>query len=441
MSPADPCLFISSDVIAILCVDDCLLFCKDSTVCSSLTKRMKAMDVHCREEDNVAGFLGVHSNRREGEIHLTQIGLTERIISVLHLIDSQQTAVPTPVADFLTIDEDGDPPLGTFSCASIVGQLNCLSGHTRPDIAMATSEVARCLHKPKQSHKEALVWMGRHQKGTKEKRLILKPKPLETLNLDVFVDVAFASGWSTEPAIKPDSVKSQIGCIVESAGCPVLWVSKSQSTITTSTMQSECMALSMALRTFIPMCKAAKSVVKGLDCLEKQSVKFLATIHEDNLGAVLLANLEARRHTIRSEFHALKLHWFRHWKEAMGFEVVFIDTLKQKADFLTKAMPPASFEANQKLSMGWQSSIAKRENRDIESNESNPSSRRDFLQQQGHVHMFTNQSSSSFHLNNTHFSQCVTVIINIGDISLSSKLDASRLLGIHCRNSMNGSQG
>ena len=31
-SLADPCLFISTDVIAIPCVDDCLLFCKDSTI-------------------------------------------------------------------------------------------------------------------------------------------------------------------------------------------------------------------------------------------------------------------------------------------------------------------------------------------------------------------------------------------------------------------------
>ena len=101
------------------------------------------------------------------------------------------------------------------------------------------------------------------------------------------------------------------------------------------------------------MCEVAKSVVKGLDCLKQQSVQFPATAHEDDQGAMHLANLEAGGHTIRSKFHALKLHWFGHWKEAMGFEVVHIDTLKQKADFLTKAMPAASFEVNQKLSMGW----------------------------------------------------------------------------------------
>ena len=101
------------------------------------------------------------------------------------------------------------------------------------------------------------------------------------------------------------------------------------------------------------MHEVAKSVVKGLDHLKQQSVEFLAAVHEDNQGAMLLANLEPGRHTIRSKFYALKLHWFRHWKEAMGFEVVYIDTLKQKADFLTKAMPAASFETNRKLSMGW----------------------------------------------------------------------------------------
>ena len=116
--------------------------------------------------------------------------------------------MPTSVTDFLLVDEDGDPPLGTFSHASIVGQLNCLSGHTRPDITVATSQVARHPHKPRRSHEEALIRIGRHLKGTKDEGLIMKPKLLDTLNLDVFVDAAFASGWSTKLATNPDSVKS-----------------------------------------------------------------------------------------------------------------------------------------------------------------------------------------------------------------------------------------
>ena len=47
---------------------------------------MREIDLHFEEEDSVAGFLGVHIDRREdGSILLSQKGLTERIIEALNL--------------------------------------------------------------------------------------------------------------------------------------------------------------------------------------------------------------------------------------------------------------------------------------------------------------------------------------------------------------------
>jgi hypothetical protein len=84
------------------------------------------------------------------------------------------------------------------------------------------------------------------------------------LNIDVYVDAAFACGWESECGTNPESVKSQTGYIIEFAGCPVLWVSKLQSTIATSTMESEYTALSMALCAAIPLIAITKAVANGL---------------------------------------------------------------------------------------------------------------------------------------------------------------------------------
>jgi hypothetical protein len=183
----------------------------------------------------------------------------------------------------------GNPPHGEFSYPSVVGQLKYLQGHSRPDITLlATSQVARFVHSPKRSHELALIRLGRYLKGTADKGMILQPINLSQLNIDVYVDAAFACGWGSECGTNPESVKSQTGYIIEVAGCPVLWVSKLQSTIATSTMESEYTALSMALRAAIPLIAVPKAVANGLAFTRNRILTFKATVHEDNQGAIIL---------------------------------------------------------------------------------------------------------------------------------------------------------
>jgi hypothetical protein len=353
-SEADPCLFISNDIICLIYVDDALLFYKDKESINALVNKMKQEGMLFREEESVAGYLGVHIDRRDdGTIHLTQKGLADKIVDSLHLSGSEITSVDTPCTKYVPIDEDGELAHGEFSYPSVVGQLNYLQGHSRPDITLATSQVARFVHSPKRSHELALIRLGRYLKGTSEKGIILQPLNLSKLNIDVYVDAAFACGWGSECGTNPESVKSRTGYIIEVAGCPVLWVSKLQSTIATSTMESEYTALSMALRAAIPLIAVTKAVANGLAFTRHRILTFKATVHEDNQGAIILANLEPGRHTPRSKFYALRLHWFRSWLKPNQIEIIFISTKLQKADYLTKPLQSMPFAVNRKLSMGW----------------------------------------------------------------------------------------
>jgi hypothetical protein len=353
-SESDPCLFISNDIICLIYVDDALLFYKNKLSMATLVDKMKSEGMLFREEESVAGYLGVHIDRKDdGSIHLTQQGLAERIVESLHLSDNTTTSVETPCTKYLPIDEEGELAHGEFSYPSVVGQLNYLQGHSRPDITLATSQVARFVHSPKRSHELALIRIGRYLKGTADKGIILRPLEAESLKTDVYVDAAFACGWGTELASNPESVKSRTGYIIEIANCPVLWVSKLQSTIATSTMESEYTALSMALRAAIPLLAVIESATKGLHFTKHKQLTFKATVHEDNQGALILANLEPGRHTPRSKFYALRLHWFRSWLVPKSIEIQFVSTHYQKADYLTKPLNPVHFQRNRSLSMGW----------------------------------------------------------------------------------------
>ena len=111
---------------------------------------------------------------------------------------------------------------------------------------MAVSQCARFVHSPKRSHELALLCIGKYLKGTSDQGLVLRPKDAYLLKTDVYVDASFACGWGVESSANPDCVKSRTGYIIEIASCPVLWVSVMQTTIATSTMESEYTALSQA---------------------------------------------------------------------------------------------------------------------------------------------------------------------------------------------------
>lgn len=171
--------------------------------------------------------------------------------------------------------------------------------------------------------------------------------------MDVYVDADFAGGWGFEDPTDPACVRSRTGYIIEIMGCPVVWKSKLQTDIATSTMEAEYSALSMAMRAAIPILEVCRYVIKNFDVAKDHLTTFKATVHEDNQGALRLAQMEPGRHTPRSKWYAIKHHWFRSHLKPNQIELQYIESKKQKADFLTKSLSVAEFEANRFLSCGW----------------------------------------------------------------------------------------
>jgi hypothetical protein len=315
---------------------------------------MEELDMDIEEEDDVAGFLGVHIERNpNGTITLTQVGLITRIIEALNIAHLPKKRTPAKVG-VLAKDLNGDPPNGTFSYPSVIGMLGYLAANSRPDISFAVSQCARFTQSPKRSHEEALERIGQYLKMTNDKGLIFNPIPLsEKFCVDVYVDADFAGGWGYEDPDDPACVRSRTGYIIEVMGCPVMWVSKLQTDIATSTMEAEYSALSMALRAAIPLLELVKATVTGLKLPNLPFTTFKTTVHEDNQSCERLANMEPRRVTPRSKFYAIKMHWFRSWLKPKSIIIQYINTKLQKADMLTKSLATSDFEENRCLTCGW----------------------------------------------------------------------------------------
>ena len=302
-------------------------------------------------EDSVAGFLGVHLERNESDqsIKMTQKGLIKRIISSLETDKGIHT--PTTV-DALPIDPEGDPPDQDYNYASVVGMLLYLSGHSRPDICFAVSQVARFIHNHKRSHEIAIERIGKYLYQTKEEGLILKPSKGE-FSMSCYVDSDFAGLWNVEDQSSPESVRSRAGYVICVCGCPIVWKSQLMVPLSCSTMQAEYNALSMAMKDVLPLQELFRTVGASVGIGEEHLTQFKTTVHEDNQGALKLANLEPGHNTPRSKHYGVRTHWFRSHLKPNHTEVVYIESKNQWADILTKGLPRESFEKVRYLFCGW----------------------------------------------------------------------------------------
>ena len=167
------------------------------------------------------------------------------------------------------------------------------------------------------------------------------------------MDAGFAGLWNYEEDIDPTSVKSRSGFLFMLSGCPISWVSRLQSEIALSTMESEYVAMSLAIKYLIPLQRIVQTIIKAV-CLDPDIQPTLKSeVWEDNAGALILAKLEPPRMTLRSKHYALKYHWFRYKIKELDIGLNKIGTKQQLADILTKGLPKVDFQRIRLMLMGW----------------------------------------------------------------------------------------
>ena len=65
-------------------------------------------------------------------------------------------------------------------------------------------------------------------------------------------------------------------------------------------------------------------------------VSLIATVEEDNQGALILSTSEPGRHTPRSKNYAIKLHWLHSWLIPKKIGKSFVETKKTTSGFSFK---------------------------------------------------------------------------------------------------------
>jgi hypothetical protein len=304
-------------------------------------------------EGNLSDFLGVNIERRpDGTILLTQTHLIDSILSDLRLDRDDAKSKSTPMASSKLLHKHTKSPDfdGHFHYRSVIGKLNYLEKCTRPDIAYAVHQCARFAACPKREHGDAVKWLGRYLKGTRNKGIIYNPK--HDSSFDVYVDANFAGDWNRHDCAEENyTAKSRHGYLIMYAGCPMLWTSRLQTEIALSSTESEFIGLSDSVRVVITIMELMKELHQLKVPIPTLRPTLHAKIFEDNSGALEIAKVPKMRP--RTKTLNIKYHHFRDYIERGEISIHAIKSADQPADMLTKPLNEEDLARHRLFVMSW----------------------------------------------------------------------------------------
>jgi hypothetical protein len=123
--------------------------------------------------------------------------------------------------------------------------------------------------------------------------------------------------------------------------------------ISLSTMEAEYSALSVAMKAVLSLQRLINGLAVGIGLISECLTTYQTTVHEDNAGALILANMDPGRMQPKSKQYAVKYHWFQEDLKPNKVEVHKIGTDFQKADILKKGLTTVKFKAIRRLLCNW----------------------------------------------------------------------------------------
>ncbi|CAL8085814.1 unnamed protein product [Prunus armeniaca] len=319
-SLSDSSLFIyivgANTIYLLLYVDDIIVTGSSSTLLQNFIDALgRGFDI--KDLGQLHYFLGLQVLHNNGSLHVHQLKYAVDLLRKHNLHHSKPVSTPLAAKVSLSL-LDGTPLASPTEFREIVGSLQYLT-LTRPDIAYAVNTVAQFMSSPRAPHLIAAKRILRYVKGTLDHGLVFRPQPL-TARLCAYSDADWAGC--------PDTRRSTSGYLVYFGSNLLSWCSKKQPTIARSSAESEYRSLahSCAETTWLFSLLQELGVTIPLPVL----------LYCDNLSATYMAAnpvFHARTRHIELDYH------FVREKVALGsHRVLFIPSIDQPADLLTKAL-------------------------------------------------------------------------------------------------------
>ena len=244
-SAADPCIYtrIKNDheVILFIYVDD-LLIASSSMEAINEVKLELAAKWSMKDMGELSEILGIeiYRNREQKTIELNQSSYINSILEKFRHQDSKPASTPLDPGTKLSSQLEKNTPQdkeSIFPYREAIGSIMYLMVCTRPDIAFAVGQLSKYNANPSKEHVAALKHLFRYLKGTPNLGITFGG-PGAILQPIGFSDASYATDVDTR--------RSVTGYLFYYGGGPVVWKSKTQTSVALSSFESEYMALGSA---------------------------------------------------------------------------------------------------------------------------------------------------------------------------------------------------
>jgi len=319
--PHEPCCMIKDSTIIFFYVDDIIFaYAKHKTKEAQQAVELLKDKYTMTGGDDLQWFLGVEviRDRNERLIHLSQAAYVDKIY---RLVDKHELRHDTPMSSVeLKPSTSLSTPAEINRYQRKIGSLLFAAVTTRPDIAFATSRLARFLSNPSQEHHDAADRVLLYLSDTRW--LALKLGGGDTLQ--VASDASFADNTQDRKSSQGYAIKLFNGLIA--------WKASKQDTVTTSTTEAELLALSQ-------VAKEAIFISRLLKELQIQLPSNTITIHCDNMQTIGLVTKEISKLQTKLRHVDIHNHWLRQEVANRQIKVEYMQSSEMIADGFTKVLP------------------------------------------------------------------------------------------------------
>jgi len=238
----DPCVFISSDynVIIVVYDDDITTVGRKSDVRKVYQHLTKHFTVTIKEGHSY--LLGIEILHTATGLELRQTQYITNILTRFAMENSRPVSTPIdPKAPLVKADES-EPAYEKQLYQQMIGSLMYLVTCTRPDLSFVVLFLSRFSSHPLLCHHTAVKRVFRYLAGTHSTSLVYTRR--SSMDIPLLI-----TGYSnTDYASCRDTRRSVSGYVFLLNGCAISWLSKKQNSVSTSTTESEYMALATTAR-------------------------------------------------------------------------------------------------------------------------------------------------------------------------------------------------
>ena len=337
-STVEPNLYLSSNVLLLLNVDDIVLLYRSLEDLNIISEKLKGK-YHMTDLGPIKRFLGLNIEMHGTGYTLSQTTYIDNMLKKYGMQDAYNVDSPIDCNVDLEIKKDDkDRPNDQKEYLAIVRSLMFAALGGRPDISYAVNLLSRYNINPRTRHLSTAKRILRYLKKTKNLKLIYTGSKPEYAELHGFVDADWANS---------EDRKSVGGYVFLFGGAAISWSSKKQSLVALSTEEAEYTAFTEASRETLWLHQILLDIEnRGLGNHWQPENKSTTLIYADNQAAIKHAATEGI--TARTKHFDIRLQHSRNLQHKGVLKFAYVKSSRNTADIFTKGLPAPTHQRHVK---------------------------------------------------------------------------------------------